>query len=151
MPTAVGTESNPVQLLHNLIQLDFDAIVAYDLAADRVQDRTLRRQLQAFGDDHRRHVENLGRILHGLGEPVPEGPDSQVLLTSGQVLVASPFGDRAILLAMALNEDDTNTAYRRAVAHKGMAAEIDAALAEALEDERRHAAWIEGRLRRRAA
>ena len=149
MPTLVGTEADAVRLLHNLIQLDFDAIAAYELAIGGLEEDATRRRLAAFRDDHRAHTERLGALLTELDEEPPTAGDSQMLLTTGQVMMALPFGDRAILQAMAVNEDDTNTAYRRANAHKGVDGAIRQALVQSFADEQRHAAWIEQRLRQR--
>lgn len=65
------------------------------------------------------------------------------MLTRGKVMMADLMGDTAILQAMRSNEEDTNTAYERAVkADEGTPAAATA-LRAGLEDERRHRAWIE--------
>jgi hypothetical protein len=53
------------------------------------------------------------------------------------------MGDKAILVAMKTNEDDTNTAYERAVNHEGRHASAEEVLRRGLADERRHRAWID--------
>jgi rubrerythrin len=148
MPTAVGTETQPQELLSHLIQLDYDAIAAYELTLSWAETPSLRERLAVFRDDHSRHTERLGALLMELGERPPGGPDSQILLTVGQVALTAPFGEHAMLQAMALNEGDTETAYRRASAHQGLDRAIDEALSEAYADERGHAAWIAAWLRR---
>lgn len=142
MPTAVGTETDLIHLLRNLAQLDHDAVAAYTAAAEGLGDPALRRQLLAFRDDHLRHTEELGGLLRALGETPPAGPDSQVLLTVGQVMMNAPFGDRGLLRAMMLNEDDTNAAYTRAARLKGVDPAIRDVLERGLADERRHADWV---------
>lgn len=37
------------------------------------------------------------------------------VLTKGKVVLGGPMGDKAVLQAMKTNEDDTNTAYERAL------------------------------------
>jgi hypothetical protein len=58
------------------------------------------------------------------------------------------MGDKAILMAMKTNEDDTNTAYERATKHKDMTAEMHKVLSSNLADERRHRTWIEQTLKK---
>lgn len=101
-----------------------------------------RRALSAFREDHLRHTENLAPYLQQLGGEVPRSGDTKELLTTGKVAMGSLFGDKAILQAMRTNEDDTNTAYARAVEHPDVTAELRVVLEQNLADERRHCAWI---------
>ncbi len=55
-------------------------------------------------------------------------------------------GDRVVLAAMKTNEDDTNTAYERAVAHPAVTPDVLTVLEQNLSDERRHRDWIEKRI-----
>jgi hypothetical protein len=55
-------------------------------------------------------------------------------------------GDSGILKAMKSNEDETNEAYEQALARGDMTANRRDVLERNLADERRHRAWIEGRL-----
>jgi hypothetical protein len=77
-----------------------------------------------------------------MGSVVPDSGNAKALLTSGKVVLANLFGDKAILEAMRTNEDDTNTAYGRAVEHPEATAEIRQVLEQNLADERRHCSWI---------
>ena len=52
------------------------------------------------------------------------------------------FGNKAILMAMKSNEDDTNAAYERAVAHLGLGVDVTTILEKHLADERRHREYI---------
>ncbi len=143
MTTMVGKEDNLVDLLQDLIKLDYDAIEAYEAAIERLDDIESQQRLREFMADHQRHTENLATYLRAMGEEVPEGPGGKALLAAGKVVVADLFGDKAVLKAMKTNEDDTNTAYERAVNHADATPEIRATLQENLQDERRHRAWIE--------
>lgn len=143
MVTTVGTETNFVDMLNDLIQLDFDAIEAYEAAVDRLENRSFADQLRAFQADHERHTRELGPIVTELGGTPAEGSGAKALLTKGKVVMAGLAGDKAILQAMKTNEDDTNTAYERATRHDGKTPAADEILARNLADERRHRAWIE--------
>lgn len=147
MATLVGKQSDPVSLLRNLVELDYDAIEAYEAAISRLDDSIIRQRLQQFCDDHRRHVATLNPILQRLGGDVVLQGDIKRVLTKGKVVIGGLFGDRAILMAMKTNEDDTNTAYERAVAHSGFSSDVVQVLQSHLADERRHREYIVTTLR----
>jgi rubrerythrin len=142
MATLVGLQTSPVSLIRNIIELDYDAIEAYEAAIEKLEDPSFRAQMEGFCADHRRHVADLNPILERLGGIRVVQGDIKRVLTKGKVLIASLIGDRAVLLAMKTNEKDTNIAYERAVAHEGLDASTIAALYRNLGDERRHRAWI---------
>ena len=142
MVTSVGTETDLVTLLTDLVQLDFDAVDAYQAAIDRLDNPEWRTTLASFREDHLRHTEELGEALRRLGVIPPSGGDIKSMLTQGKVVLAGLVGDEAILRAMLSNESDTNTAYERAVQFPDLDIGLRDSLEAALTDERRHAAWI---------
>jgi uncharacterized protein (TIGR02284 family) len=142
MATTVGTEDRLEALLADLIQLDHDAVLAYKTAIERLGNASHRSALAGFRRDHLRHIEELGDALAGLGGTPPKEADRKSFLTQGKVVLAGLIGDKAILQAMKTNEDDTNTAYERAVQHRNASPELRKTLEDALGDERRHRAWI---------
>ena len=142
MVTTVGTESDLVTLLTDLVQLDFDAVDAYQAAIDRLDNPEWRATLASFRDDHLRHTAELGEALRGMGFVPPSGGDIKSMLTQGKVVMAGLVGDEAVLRAMRTNEADTNTAYERAVQFPDLHSGIRDMLEAGLADERRHCAWI---------
>jgi len=65
---AVAVDRNRlVTELNNLIQLDIDAIRAYQEAIDSSQDATVRGKLESFKGDHERHVADLSAVVEQLG------------------------------------------------------------------------------------
>lgn len=151
MATLVGKEDNLEDLLQDLIELDYDAIAAYEAAIERLDNVEYQQKLRGFCEDHRRHTTNLAPFLTRLGEEVPDGADAKSLLTKGKVVLADLMGDEAIIKAMKTNEEDTNTAYERAVKHADVTPEIRQVLQSNLEDERTHRAWMESVIRDRKA
>lgn len=143
MATTIGKESDFSDVLKNLLQLEHDAIEAYESAVERLDDTSIRSQISGFLADHQRHVERLRPLVTATGETPPSGPGAKSLMTKGKVFLADIMGDKQILQAMKTNEDDTNTAYERAVEHKGKTPEAAPVIEEAFTDERRHRAWIE--------
>ena len=140
MVTTVGAESDLVILLADLVQLDFDAVDAYQAAIDRLDNPEWRATLASFRDDHLRHTAELGEALRGMGIVPPSGGDIKSMLTQGKVVMAGLVGDEAVLRAMRTNEADTNTAYERAVQFPDLHSGIRDMLEAGLADERRHCA-----------
>lgn len=143
MVTTVGTATDIVDMLNDLIQLDHDAIQAYEAAISRIDNAEHQRQLTAFRDDHVRHTEELSRVVRELGGEPATGPSMKQVLTVGKVAFADMMGNRAVLQAMKTNEDDTNTAYERAAGRSDLPAAAVPVIQAALSDERRHRDWIE--------
>jgi bacterioferritin (cytochrome b1) len=146
MATMVGLRGDVAAVLHQLIELDYDAVEAYRAAIDRLHDTDAKNALTEFMHDHERHVADLGAELRGLGREPPRGPDLKRVLTEGKVVVAGLLGDRAVLMAMKTNEDDTNVAYERVAARSDLTAEQLLLVRRNLTDEKRHRTWIEQRL-----
>lgn len=143
MVTTVGTESEVLELLKDLIALDYDAAEAYQAAIDRLDDLTAKQELEHFLQDHLRHTQVLSQVVRDRGETPPTEGDFKRTLTRGKVQIGAISGDGGILLAMKSNEDDTNTAYERASNRDDIDTELRNVLTQALADERRHRAWIE--------
>lgn len=127
--------------LNNVIELDYDAISAYQAAIDRLENAQYKSKLEEFKQDHQRHVEALGKLVQAHGEEPASSGDIKKVLTKGQVVIAGLAGDAAILEAMKLNEDQTNRMYEKEV-EEAFPQDIHKALEQGLADERRHRSWI---------
>lgn len=143
MTTLVGRESHMNSLLKHLIEIDYDAIDAYDATLARLKSEPYRRQLSEFRADHLRHVEELSAVLRESGQKPPKGPDIKRVLTHGKVVLAGLMGDRALLFAMLSNEGDSHLAYQRATHNDAAPARVKELLRSNLADERRHREWLE--------
>jgi rubrerythrin len=97
MVTLVGTETDLLETLCNLVQLDLDAMEAYDSAIVRVENAEYREQLEVFKGDHVRHAEELSRIVAEMGGKPSTGPGTQQIVTSGSAVLADMVGDKRIL------------------------------------------------------
>lgn len=142
MATFVGTQKDLGPMLNSLIELEYDAVAAYEVAIDKLQTLAYKEQLREFMGDHQRHIIDLKPHAAHLGIDVANGPDIKQLLTSGKVLAAQIAGDRGILYAVRSNEQDTNRAYERAMAHEDASPDLLGVLETAFADARRHRAWI---------
>lgn len=146
MATMVGTEKQLDSLLNSLLELDYDAIEAYRAAIARLENADDRKQFATFMADHQRHTRELTPLVSALGREASKGADMKQWLTKGKVIIAGLVGDKAILMAMKTNEDDTNVAYERATQRTDLPTHIRVVIERNLGDERRHRAYIEARL-----
>ena len=129
--------------LNDLIQLDHDAIEAYEAAIERLDSPDYRAKMQEFCDDHRRHTSELGAQVRTLGGTPKQKGDFMALLTKGKVVIGNLAEDRGILMAMNANEAVTNKTYEHVLEKLAGHADIEPLVRRNLEDERRHKAWIE--------
>lgn len=143
MITKVGMQTDFAAALQDLVELELDAVQAYQAAVDRIEDPLSKNQLGEFLADHRRHVDTVQALLRAHQQTVPTEPSGKQWLAKGKVVIGGLLGDAAVLAAMRSNEQDTNTAYERIVAHEGLWPDAKPALEQGLADERRHRDWLE--------
>ena len=143
MATMVGTQKDLTSLLKQLIELEYDALEAYQAAIDRLDDANFKSSFEGFRTDHQRHVTELDGAMRQLGGEPPQSGDIKRVLAKGKVVIGALVGDRAVLMAMKTNEDDTNTAYERACKRDDIPGHLRTMFERNLADERRHRAWIE--------
>ena len=135
--------------LESLIQLDYDAIEAYEAAANRIKNTEYKDQLTSFKKDYQRHVKELSSFLDKKeNRESPTGPGLKSLLTQGKVVLANLVGDPAILKAMKSNEQETNKAYQHINDYDSIPTDLKEILRKGYEDEKRHLDWIEKELQR---
>src|SRR5688572_8709627 len=73
--TFVVTQDTFEDAVSSLIELDYDAIEAYEAAINRIEDESSKEKLNEFADDHRRHVKELREVLNQRGMTAPNQPD----------------------------------------------------------------------------
>ena len=132
-----------IDKLNDLIQLDHDAIEAYDAAIERLNNRNVSQKLMEFRNDHERHTRNLSAQVSRLGGTPAHGPDIKRFLTKGKVVIADIVAaDHTILAAMLANEEVTNKQYEAMLKTEGLDVEARDVVEKNLGDERRHRDWI---------
>ena len=131
------------EALKNLVELDNDAVEAYEMAINKLKAANYKLKLIEFKEDHERHIRELNTVLEKRGQEKIIEPTNKQWLTKGKVFLGSLIGDKTILLAMKSNEMDTNMAYERMVSHQDKWPETMMILQRGLEDERKHKAWLE--------
>ncbi len=138
-----------VSELRSLMQLDVDAIHAYDQAIAKIDFDAARMRLTEFKHDHERHVAELStHILRLGGTPPKPKPDVKGVLIQGMTALRSMTGTEGALKAMQMNEKLTNRNYGQAVS-KPFPADVMTVLERNASDERRHLEYIEETLRMR--
>lgn len=136
------THSEVCAVLNELIQLDYDAIVVYSQAIDRIDVAPLRDQLMVYQNDHVRHTLNLSDIVRRLGEQPCQGEGGAAVSDSAEPAEA--------LKTLYANEKLANKKYRQSVALP-LPIDIRAQVELNYHDEQRHLSYIELRLSQKAA
>ncbi|HEX7089834.1 MAG TPA: ferritin-like domain-containing protein [Longimicrobiales bacterium] len=135
------SEASLVAELNDLLQLDHDAVQAYNIAIDCVSEERLREPLMAFRADHERHIQELTSLIRAQGgipleiAHIPTGMFKSAVQRAG-----ATRGDRALLLTFKANERQVRDKYRRH-ADRDHPPDVQAVLARAALDEERHYAW----------
>jgi hypothetical protein len=129
-------------LLQSLAQLDIDASYGYRRAVQRVDDYTIRLQLDAFRRDHEQHVEVLSAEIRRLGGTAPPFErDVAGIGIEGVTALRSLTGTTGALKALKTNERLTNAAYAAAL-KEDLPEGVRRILAAHREDERRHLDYV---------
>jgi bacterioferritin (cytochrome b1) len=148
MVTTVGTEGDVRTLVTDFIQLEHDAIAAYETCIERLDASHRRERIAEFLSDHERHLRELHDIARRVGADIPDESGMKSMLTTGKVALADMMGgDGAILKAMSTNETDTVTAYERGMRHADLDVESRSVFERAHSDEMRHKSWMEAEAR----
>lgn len=147
MTTFVGNQSTFAKALQELVELEYDAVEAYEAAINRLENAEYKQQLTFFKEDHLRHIKDISHLLKSHGEDAPDSPSAlKQWLTKGKVVIGNLMGDHMILTAMKSNEIDTNTAYERLQEREDQWMDARSLITQGLEDERRHKRWLENHL-----
>jgi uncharacterized protein (TIGR02284 family) len=136
-----------IGVLNDLIQLDRNAVAAYDQAIEACEHAHIKETLTRFREDHERHVSDLSAHVTSLGGVPEQSRDLMGKLIEGFTAITSR-GDQSALLAMRGNEELTNQRYAAALDEE-LTAEARVAVERNYDDEKRHVAWIKDALSRR--
>jgi len=109
-------EKNLIEALPNLVQLDIDAVYAYDQALKEIDDPIIKDRLLKFQDDHRNHISGLSKQIEALGGQPPEySQDIKGYVIEAFAAIRSFTGLKGALAAMKTTEEITNRYYGEAV------------------------------------
>ena len=109
-------EKNLTEALSNLVQLDIDAVYAYDQALKEIDDPVIKDRLLKFQDDHRNHISGLSKQIEALGGQPPEySQDIKGYVIEAFAAIRSFTGLKGALAAMKTIEEITNRYYGEVV------------------------------------
>lgn len=129
--------------LISLVQLDIDAIYAYDQAIKEIDVQDIREKLTEFKNDHQQHVNDLSPFISQFGGQVPAfKPDFKGFLIQGFTALRSKTGTEGALKAMKGNEQLTNKKYDSAL-EWDLPENVRKVIVKNRDDERRHLQFIE--------
>jgi rubrerythrin len=129
--------------LNDLLQLDHDAIGAYDIAIEKLADRDHANQILGFRRDHERHIQELNELITGLGgeaknQPHLTGPFKQALQSLGAL-----GGDKGVLASFRQNELQVRSKYELYAAKANhWPQNVKRAIDRNALDEERHYRWV---------
>lgn len=148
MDTQVMTQAKIIEELNEVLQIDLDAVGAYQTAFDAIDVAEIKNQLLLFQRDHERHITDLEAIILRCGGKPRKGADWRGMVQRGFTKVAGLVGAEGTLKAMLSNEKVTNNVYAKHC-QKAFPPDILAVLQRNYGDEQRHFSWIEICLRQR--
>jgi rubrerythrin len=142
-PTMTGS-SELIAELNDLLQLDHDAVHAYTIAIDSLDDQSWKQSLVRYRGDHERHIQELTVHIRSLGGAPIQLPHIPTGVFKSAVQAAGKAGgDKAILLAFKSNEGQVRDKYSRA-AQAGHPIETTELLSRNARDEETHYSWVSG-------
>ncbi len=143
MVTFVGMKEDFGADLVDLMELEYDAIEAYEAAINRLDDKSYQNKLLSFKEDHQRHIKEISELLKNHNIEAPTSPSiGKQWITKGKVVLGNLVGDLAVLRAMRSNEIDTNTAYERMYGHEHIWPDAKEVIRDAFTDDKRHKEWL---------
>ena len=109
-------EKNLTEALSNLVQLDIDAVHAYDQALKEIDDAIIKDRLLKFQNDHRSHISGLSKQIEELGGQPPENSrDIKGYVIEAFTAIRSFTGLKGALKAIKTTEEITNRYYGEVV------------------------------------
>ena len=138
------TNQEIAEALTELVQLDIDAVLAYDRALGAIGgEGTVASTLAGFKLDHQRHIVEASQLLLGMGRTPPEAkPGVKGTILGGVTALRSRLGTEQALEAMRSNEQLTTSSYARALA-RPFPEDVLEVVRRGAADEQRHLSWIE--------
>jgi rubrerythrin len=137
------TNQEIAEAVEELLQLDIDAVLAYDRAIGGIEEASVVNELASFKVDHQRHILELSQVLLGMSRKPPASkPDVKGTILGGVTGLRARLGTEQALAAMRTNEQLTTATYARMLA-KPFPEDVLAIVRKNYGDEQRHLAWIE--------
>lgn len=137
------TPTSFADALRALVELDFDAIAAYEVALSYLTAPTLQKPLRQFIREHERHVRELSQLLLSHQEKIIKPLDVHRWLVQGPMVVNGSISDGALLEVLIDIETMTNAAYRAILSRLDRWPAAESILVASYLDEAYHQYWLE--------
>ena len=143
MASTATASATQLAELNDLLQLDHDAVGAYDIAIEALQSKAHEATLRRYKGDHERHIRELTHLVRERGGTPVQMPHvpTGVFKLAVQKAGSLGGGDAAVLLAFKANERQVRDKYRRA-AERADDPEVRSILSRNADDEAGHYAWV---------
>jgi rubrerythrin len=129
--------------LNDLLQLDHDAVGAYEIAMEKLKDRDHANQIAGFRRDHERHIRELNELIAELGGTPRNQPHATGPFKLGLQSLGGLAGDRGTLMAFRTNEGQVRAKYDAYAAKANMwPTHIKRVIDACALDEERHYRWV---------
>lgn len=139
-------EKKLIEALSNLVQLDIDAVHAYDQALKEIDDPIIKDRLLKFQAEHRNHISGLTEQIEDLGgHPPDRSQDFKGYVIEAFTAIRSFTGSKGALKAIKITEDITNRYYGEVVSWEAPS-DIKEALRTYFSEEKVHLDYITSNL-----
>jgi rubrerythrin len=129
--------------LNDLLRTDHDAVGAYDVAIERLEDRGHAEQILGFRRDHERHIRELNDLIAQLGGVPRNEPHATAPFRTALQSLGGLAGDRGLLVAFRTNELQVRSKYDLYAARANhWPVEVKRAIDRCAMDEERHYRWV---------
>lgn len=140
------TEKDFIAALSNLVQLDIDAVYAYNQAIKEIDDSVIRDRLLKFQEDHRKHIDALSKQIVELGgRPSEHSKDFKGYVLEAFAALRRFTGLKGALKGIKITEEITNRYYSEVVSRK-TPSEVKEVLREYFSEEKVHLDYITSNL-----
>lgn len=131
-----------IKAMSNLVQLDIDAVHAYNQAVKEIDDPIIKERLLKFQAEHRNHISSLADHIRNLGgQPPEQSKDFKGYVIEAFAAIRSYTGLKGALKAMRTTEEITNRYYGEVVSWEAPA-EVKEALRTYFSEEKIHLDYI---------
>lgn len=141
--SATASTTEVLEGLNDLLQLDHDAIGAYEIAIEKLEDRDHASQISGFKLDHERHIRELNELILELGGTPQNEPHATAPLKQAMQKAGALGGDRGTLIAWRANELQVRAKYDSYASRaRSWPASAKRVVDGAALDEERHYHWV---------
>lgn len=135
-----------IEMLKKLVQVDIDTVHSYDRALEQIPDKILRSRLQAFRDNHRKHIAELSSQILTLGGRPPEPTsDLKGFIIQTVTALRTATGMKGALKALKTTEEVSNSYYEKTIPEE-ISPDLKEILRRFFSEEKNHLRYIKDNL-----